>query len=215
MVSVLPALVADLRENHLQFVSCRVPIDQTEFAATLEQAGFIRIETQRTYWRTIESVPTVKEAGRVILAPQSYEDSCVEIARRAFIYDRFHSDPLIDKEKADDVKGRWTRNSFRGRADACLVIPDVMNLAVGFVLCMRDGEDAVIDLIAVNPDHYGKGLGKALVSGALAYYRGHSSGMRVGTQDTNRPSIALYESMGFVLQAKMATYHWHNPGASS
>ena len=212
----LPTLMADLRQYGLKFVSCRIPDDQTALASALEDFGFRRIETQLGYRCSLEPVPDAAGSDRVVRARDADENSCVEIARRAFIYDRFHSDPLIDQEKADALKARWTQNSFRGRADACLVIPDeATSTAAGFVLCMRKGEDAVIDLIAVDPDHHGEGLGKALVAGALAHYRGQADAMQVGTQDTNHRSIALYESMGFVLQEKMATYHWHETGAAS
>lgn len=211
----LPALMADLRQKGLQFVSCRIPDDQTACASALENSGFRRIETQLSYRRALEPVPDAAGQERVIRAVDADETSCVEIARKAFVHDRFHSDPLIGREKANALKARWAQNSFRGRADVCLVIPGEAATAAGFVLCMRAGEDAVIDLIAVDPDHHGKGLGKALVAGALAHYRGRADGMRVGTQDTNLPSIALYESMGFVLREKMATYHWHETGAAS
>ncbi len=213
--SALSTLMADLRRRGMKFVSCRIPDNQTEGASALENAGFNRIETQLKYRRALEPALSVKGQGRVVLARTTDEMLCIEIARKAFVYDRFHSDPLIDREKADALKARWTQNSLHGRADACLVIPSETETTAGFVLCMRNGEDAVIDLIAVDPDHYGKGLGKALVSGALAHYRGQATGMRVGTQGTNNPSISLYESMNFVLQEKMATYHWHETGASS
>ncbi|NQU57995.1 MAG: GNAT family N-acetyltransferase [Rhodospirillales bacterium] len=217
----LPALMADLRQNGLQFVSCRIPDDQTARARALENSGFRRIETQLSYRRAFVPVPDAAGQERVMLAADasdstgSYETSCVDIARKAFVYDRFHSDPLIGREKADALKARWALNSFRGRADACLVIPGDTVTAAGFILCMRVGKDVVIDLIAVAPDHHGEGLGKALVAGALAHYRGQADAMRVGTQDTNLRSIALYESMGFILWEKMVTYHWHETGAAS
>lgn len=214
-VLTLPALMDDLRGNGMQFVSCRIADNQSDCATALERQGFVRIDIHLSYRRAIEPVGNVKGLERVILAPKSYETSCVEIARRAFVCDRFHSDPLIDRERADDVKARWTQNSFHGRADACLVIPGETDIAVGFVLCMQEGENAVIDLIAVDSDHHGKGLGKALVAGALSHYKGRASAMRVGTQETNHASIKLYESMGFVLQEKMITYHWHGTGVSS
>ena len=75
---------------------------------------------------------------------------------------------------------------------------------------MRDGEDAVIDLIAVAPSCQGRGYGRVLVAGALAHYAGKAVAMKVATQAENRVSVELYRRVGFRVGCIARTFHWIN-----
>ncbi len=108
---------------------------------------------------------------------------------------------------ADEIKARWARNGVNGRADAPLIVREGGAVA-GFNLCMRKGEDAVIDLIAVDRRWQGRGLGRKLVEGALAHYAGAAPTMWVSTQEANVASVALYRSAGFALHSVAETWHW-------
>jgi ribosomal protein S18 acetylase RimI-like enzyme len=75
----------------------------------------------------------------------------------------------------------------------------------GFALTVRrpprtGGVDlAFLDLLAVAPDHAGRGLGRTLLADALAAAErlGHPT-MELKVRDGNGPALALYRSAGFV-----------------
>ena len=139
---------------------------------------------------------------------------CLGVANRAFVNDRLHRDPLVPDWVADKIRSQWVLNNLESRGDASFVVSDDDGVA-GFNLCLMDGGDAVIDLIAVDTGRQKKGFGRALVNGALGHYRGKAETMRVGTQADNEPSIALYRGTGFVEVKRQVTLHWINPDEES
>ena len=187
----------------VRLVWCRLDADDA-FGAILQAAGFRWIERLVTFSRAVPAA--CEPVAGAELARSEDSDSCATIAA-AFRFDRYHADPEIQDEVADRFKAAWARNGVNGRADTALVVRRDGEVA-GFNLCMRYGDEAVIDLIAVDSDHRGQGLGRTLVAAALAHYAGRVSTMLVGTQETNTPSIALYRGMGFSPVSSRDTYHW-------
>lgn len=189
-------------------ISCRVPEGDSAAARDLESKGFRPVETLVTLRRSLD--PAVAAPADVGPATAPEHAETVAIARGGFTYDRFHADPQVPKPLADRLKAQWVENGLKGRSDLGL-LARADGAVQGFILCMRAGVEAVIDLIAVAPAHRGKGVGRRLVAGALAHYAGRARAMRVGTQAANAPSIRLYESMGFAVQSRHVTFHWTNP----
>jgi ribosomal protein S18 acetylase RimI-like enzyme len=59
---------------------------------------------------------------------------------------------------------------------------------------------AYVEELAVNPEHRGKGVGRALLGSAIDWAkRQHFPGIMIETQDNNVPACRLYEKCGFVL----------------
>lgn len=195
----------------LWLVSARMPLGDEHIAQDLYACGFSAREILITLECLLKSTPHIPPGVR--LAVQDDRSACLDVARHAFTYDRFHADTRVPDALADSLKEIWVANALDGRADAVLVVEDGGAIS-GFVTCMVSGEAAVIDLIGVAPGHQGRGLGKALVQGALAHYAGRKKVMRVGTQDTNEASLALYEGQGFHRKHFQVTYHWVNEGAA-
>ena len=192
-------------------VSARVAADDQDALADLMSAGFETVETLVTLERGIEGGLGMPSGIRLVQTQD--RQGCLDIARTAFRFDRFHTDPRVPDVLADRLKETWVANSLDGRADAVVVGEDGGRIT-GFVTCMTNGDTAIIDLIAVSPDFQGQGWGKKLVQGALAHYSGQKPLMRVGTQDGNTQSLALYEGQGFKRAHAQVTCHWVDQGRS-
>ena len=200
----LSRLLDQARADGVALVSCRM--DEGVPAGNLEAAGFRRIEKLLTFERPLDDGP-----GQVAdLALEAEAAACAEIGARVFTHDRYHRDPEIPQDVADEIKRQWVLNGVLGRSDAPIVARVDGEIA-GFNLCLRRENIAIIDLIGVARPHQGKGLGRALVAAALGHYAGTCRVMQVGTQDTNGPSIALYERAGFVPVRAAVTFHWTPP----
>lgn len=196
--------IARARSADVRLVFCRVDAD-SGFGRVLETAGFRPIEKLVTFRRAVPA--KAKPVAEMGVAEPKDSGACAAIAGAVFRHDRYHVDPEISDEIADQLKATWVRNGVQGRADAALIARREGAIA-GFNLCMCRGDRAVIDLIAVAAAFQGQGIGRALVAGALAHYAGQVAEMDVGTQETNSPSIALYRSMGFAPVSVARTYHW-------
>lgn len=205
----LESQIASWGASGIWLVSCRLPVGSSATPA-LKKCGFRVVETLVTFRRPI---PAHQMPRGVEFALPRDAAACVAIARRTFINDRLHRDPQIPCAVADRVREQWVLNDLGGRADACFVCRD-RGQAVGFNFCLLDGEDVVIDLIAVDIRQQNKGLGHRLVEAALAHYGGRVQTMRVGTQADNASSIALYRKAGFVEAERRITLHWVNPNAA-
>jgi ribosomal protein S18 acetylase RimI-like enzyme len=195
--------VADGRARGLGLVSCRVPAAWSAEQEALVAAGFRVIETLVTFERGPDPAPPVPATVRPARATD--RDACMALAARAFRHDRYHADPALDGAAADRLKAAWVANAFAGRADARFVA-DVGDGPVSFALGIDRPDAALLDLIAVAPEHQGQGLGAALLAGFIAHYAGRAT--RAGTQANNAASCRLYERAGYVEVGRAATLHW-------
>lgn len=163
--------------------------------------GFRHVETLITFEGTV-SEGCMPEMAR----PATPDDAEVvaEIARVAFMVDRWHADPSIPNDKADAFKAAWARNAVLGRADRVFVA-EREGRVIGFNAVMSRDTVLVIDLIAVSPGNQGLGFGRALIEamGSMSIER-----VRVGTQASNAASVALYEALGFEPVSRVETWHW-------
>ena len=204
----LGRLISVWRRDGVWLVSCRVDKGAPAIGG-LEKNGFKAIETLVTLRRDLSDKP----AAQVDDATPADHDAIVAIARRAFTMDRLHRDGRVPADAADAVREQWIRNDLEGRADASLIVRDGSAVA-GFILCLLDGGEAVIDLIAVDVARQKKGIGRALVAGAVAHYAGRARAMRVGTQADNEASLKMYRAVGFAEATRQVTLHWINPEAA-
>lgn len=199
------------RERGLYLVSCRLPQDEAlRLEPALLAAGFVAVETLVTFERAIDRAVDAPDS-QVTPATAADVEACAQIGAEAFVHDRFHADQRLPAERADALKAAWVRNDMNGRADASLVTRDAAGRPTGFVLCLKQEDIAIIDLIAVSPACQGRGLGRALMLGAMRHYAGPGRRIRLGTQAANGASIRLYESLGFAVAARARTYHWLAP----
>lgn len=202
----LKSLVRSWLENGQWLVSARIDAHDVSAAEDLCDAGFELIETLITL--EVSLPEAMDRPDGIALAVDADREQCLAIASSAFVYDRFHADSRVPKNAADHLKRTWVANALNGRADAVLVAHGDKGEAIGFVTCMTQGDAAVIDLIAVDSGCQGHGIGKRLVKGACAHYAGRKNVMRVGTQQNNSVSIALYKKHGFSSVKMQYTYHW-------
>lgn len=70
---------------------------------------------------------------------------------------------------------------------------------VGYAVAGRAGTQGFLQRLAVDPDHQGQGLGRALVHDALHWMRRRGATVAwVNTQEANQRALGLYRHLGFV-----------------
>jgi dTDP-4-amino-4,6-dideoxy-D-galactose acyltransferase len=80
---------------------------------------------------------------------------------------------------------------------------------VGFVTCrLETGQAGVIDLIGVDSQAQGQGIGRRLVNAAVAWFATEGcTHARVTTQGRNIRAQRLYQRSGFVTDVVRLWYH--------
>lgn len=196
--------IAEMERSGARFAHIRVASGDTDAVAALVAAGFDHVETLVTWARALTALPVTETRWRHARA----EDlaACRRIAEEAFVYNRFSRDKRMDPDAARRLKGEWMVNNFAGRADTILVTLD-RDEVTGFIACLRDGPDAVVDLVAVAPDRQGAGLGRALLDAAAGEYAGRAANLKAGTQADNGPSTQMYRASGFMPASSQETFH--------
>ena len=139
------------------------------------------------------------------------ENKIENLARVSFRMSHFHSDPNIPYELSDELYAKWIISILNDPSSKVFVAEDEDGVC-GFITCsirsLIDGTSyGIIDLVAVDRDKRGRGIGKLLLSKALEWFSSHVSSVFVGTQASNIPAIRLYEGMGFKLVESEATFH--------
>lgn len=183
------------------FAYARIGIDDAASFSELIGQGFCLIDTNITF-----SKPTAPNSADADVRPAKPDDQSriTAMARQAFSCDRFHRDPNIGSDLANDIKGAWVENYFHGlRGTDMLVTTDLS----GFNLLIINGDDITIDLIAVDAKHRRKGVAQRLIAAAETMLNGT---LRVGTQLSNAPSIRLYQQCGFLFESASYVLHYHS-----
>lgn len=156
-----------------------------------------------------ESVEVVSLAAMAGGDADSHE--LTRIAGDCFRYSRFHLDPEFPNAAADEIKRRWVANYLRGDRGDHLWAARVDGRWAGFLAAIvsAQGNAAVIDLIGVDSQFQGRGVGGRLINAFQRHYESKVPMLRVGTQAANAPSIRLYQKMGFRFEQSAFVLHWN------
>ena len=182
--------------------------------------GFNLIDTNVRFQKSL--VTRIKEfllpRGYSIRLTQNDDQNLIgSVAQNSFIYSRFHVDPLVDNHKADLIKRKWVENFYLGQRGDYMIVACFKSKPVGFAQIICRNDTLIIDLIAVDSAHHGKGLASSMITFAESLALDHSPATKmlvVGTQLANRPSISLYEKLSFRLCHAEYIFHYHSNEAN-
>ena len=204
----IAALVVAARKQHIRHLCARIPVDDMATIHALEAAGFQLLDGIQTFEMELPAVLSEPPANVRLFQPSDLE-AVLELARTAYVHDRFHADSALSREQADRVHETWMRNScIGGAADAVIVAvhPDTGDPSA-YVTCELGGSIGIIVLVATSRIARGLGLARAVTLGALSYFKQQRCNrVRVGTQLRNIPASRLYEACGFQLLSVRLTY---------
>ncbi|MAT10623.1 MAG: hypothetical protein CMM02_06405 [Rhodopirellula sp.] len=131
-----------------------------------------------------------------------------QIAATSFKYTRFHLDPFISDKFANDIKRQWAGNFFKKIRGDYMVVLKYKTEIVGFLQLILKDKNLIIDLIAIDKLHQGKGLAGVMINFA-ANHLDKWQRMLVGTQVTNIPSMRSYVKQGFNICQSSYIFHYH------
>ncbi len=206
----LPSLAANQLENPV-FLYCKVASNSVESSLFLQDHGFRLVDTNVTFEKKNESLPTVNFKNvQIRWALTQDQPAIVEIAQHSFRFSRFHMDPNIPLETANRIKGEWTSNFFSGKRGNSMAVAEVSGKAAGYLLLLETQNTITIDLIAVGESFRKIGVASKLISWVQSQ-RNSFHHFQVGTQIANVASIRCYQKLGFSLADSQYVFHYHGP----
>jgi len=207
---LLESVMGVARDRGVWHLSTRVDSSDLSSLHAFEEAGFITVDGILTFACDL-SVHHPAPAGGDFTIRQATADDAAEtgeLACHAYEFDRFHSDPFIDSQRADELHATWVRNSCNGvAADAVLLAEDESGI-LGFVTCALNrksqkgskGLVGTIVLVATAARAQGRGVGRAVTMAAVEWFRAQGcTEVEVGTQMRNITASRLYQKCGFTL----------------
>jgi undecaprenyl-phosphate 4-deoxy-4-formamido-L-arabinose transferase len=177
--------------------------EDAETAAAAQAVGFVPVDTRVTLKRSAGPLgPSDAGGARLRAATEADRPELTRIARRAHTDTRFYFDPHFSSQLAGELYARWVQRGFQDDSRR-LIVAEQQSRVVGYLLVKE--EPLEIDLIAVEAESRGQGIGRALVGAAIDL--APESLVRVVTQARNVAALRLYEGCGFRVQTSQAWYH--------
>lgn len=213
------ASLVDRAGQDAAFFSAKIPTRDVGALTNATQAGFFVVDVNVTFdWDKMANRISGNKTscdGNIVIEAAGADDALAieKIAGHCFLFSRFHLDPALGLDRANEVKRQWARNACRGRASVVYVARQKKNDVVGFLAVLEgksvNGKEAIIDLVGVDATRQGQGAGKALSRMFVDQWRGRTDRLRVGTQISNIPAMRLYESIGFRVTETSYVLHAH------
>jgi ribosomal protein S18 acetylase RimI-like enzyme len=190
------------------FADVKLPVGDIAGINAVAGLGFSLIDTNLRFTMLREKAPGGTPRN-VRPATPDMADGIAQIAHDSFVFDRFHRDPAIPKGTASKIKRDWAQNFFSGRRGEWMIAACEGDAPIGFLQLLRTpDDDLVIDLIAIDAKHRGRGHALAMISYAVTHCA-VSGEVIVGTQVSNVPSVRLYEKLGFRMAEAKYVFHHH------
>lgn len=209
-----------LQETRSAAIEClylELGVESTGEAALATAHGLQLVDVRILLDRDLKAAnPTTAAAPGIDIGPLHDADlSRLEpIAERCSRVSRYYADPRFRRHAARLYR-RWIAEACKGWADAVLVARR-HGEPVGFITCKRDAvspECGRIDLVCVDPQHAGQGVGSLMVGASFDWFgRQALRRVRVVTQGRNIAALRLYERMAFRVERVSLFYHgWLPP----
>ena len=217
-LQLLDVAIEQCRAAGVRHLSARVDAGDLSTIHALEARDFQLLDGIQTFstslgQETAAGVDDIKHEVRLV-SPDDVP-ALLEIARTAYVFDRFHADHAISTETADCINQEWVRNSCLGKAADGVIVACRDTQPVAYVTGKIDWEArdvlgrtfATIVLVATATTERGRGAAKAATQGVLQWFRTQEvDTVEVGTQLRNIPAARLYEGCGFRLIAANLTF---------
>ncbi|AWA29259.1 hypothetical protein HYN48_03680 [Flavobacterium magnum] len=137
-------------------------------------------------------------------------DEIYNLAYESGKFSRFYLDKHFNSGKFGELYRKWVDNSIsKAIADDVLVYVEENEIS-GFVTYKTAGDSATIGLIAVSPNHQGKGIGgKLLQSVEDRLAEQNIKKLRIPTQQENQPACHFYTKQGYeICERTFIKHYW-------
>jgi len=136
-----------------------------------------------------------------------------QIAKTSFRANRFHRDPWIRREQAEDLYEKWVKETCTNNPGGVTVV-EVNGEPAGFVIHeIKDlkkyfGKRVMLwRLTAISEDQTGRGVANSLCLGTLNLMKNQADIAYTGTAPTNVPAVRLATRLGFRYISSFLTFH--------
>lgn len=195
----------------------RISMEQRSLLQLILAEGAILTDVLLTFYKNFNKEKLLRKASlsdksNLIFeeGKTAHEAELRKITASAYRHSHYFNDPKIPLEKAEAIYQEWVGNSLEGFADYVIIVRSKEKI-VGYITLriknLNEKAFGIIDLIAVEENYRGRGVGKMLVTEGIKKICNRIDSLYVGTQISNMPALRLYEGLGFKAIFSEATLH--------
>ncbi|MFW9793957.1 MAG: GNAT family N-acetyltransferase [Candidatus Thorarchaeota archaeon] len=191
----------------IKYAYAKFPTAEKPTTRMFEEIGFTLADLRVTFnKKLVNEKPFPTNIGDLVFELAKNEDMepIANLSKEVSKQDRFHSDPNVDSELADELYYQWIINGFSKGKDTvkCLVDGELAGFHMSYP--EKSIEDkgiyplSISDIMGVYPRFGGRGIGTGLFVNyfGLAQSRGQRS-VIAGVHIDNVISLRLHEGVGF------------------
>jgi ribosomal protein S18 acetylase RimI-like enzyme len=210
--------VEEASATGVNMLTARIPLEDLPALHALEEHGFRVMDVQCPLFLdnlSAELQPSSRQEAEIRDYQVSDREQIVDFGKAAFGRSHLYADPRLDTTHTDKLHEEWIDSDCHGRA-LFVLVASVNNTVCGLIAGLWDSMQEKdlgllhghIDLIAVKREMRGLGIGRQLMSAALARFAERGAMLvTVSTQATNLGAINLYRRLGFKLAGFEGTLH--------
>jgi dTDP-4-amino-4,6-dideoxy-D-galactose acyltransferase len=195
----------ELRTLHAQYVFIEIPSEDIRLIQALNAAGFMLTETRLTYFNNSLDTYNFERFDVRPAKPEDIQELRMVASVMRNNYDRFHSDAVFLKDKADDFLAEYVDQAIKGFCDIVLV-PDTPGVKAHSFLTANYNKSEWNDLgysvskmvLSAVSSQTNKGWYIKLIS-EMTYHLKEigAQAIYMSTQPTNRAVIKTWEKLGY------------------
>jgi len=212
---LLAAISRYCKKEGITHLSCRIDTEDHSAVHALENNEFKLADTLVKYVLNCHKrkICDIRNLCKVRLFKDQDLPALVEIAKTSFTKDRFHSDPSIDQEKADDFYVKWITSACQDNVAGKVFVAEKNNLPVGFLTVKFDKDfekltgckigGRGINAVAVEAKGSYPGLAKALIQEGILNH----DFIEWDSQVNNYEVIKVWQRFGLEFKRAQHTFH--------
>lgn len=125
-------------------------------------------------------------------------------------YSRYSLDERFPSDLFEMLYTKWIENSVNSDYATDVLAYYIQDIPLGLLTYRINGNNALIGIISVNPNHRGFGVGSQLISYFESNLPEYVKTIDVVTQGVNRIACGFYKKNGYLLDTENYIYHFWN-----
>jgi len=191
--------IAEKDLHHYHFLQGKCPQQDKSSRCWFEKNGFFFEDSRLTFEKAItKNSDTPSKHIRIDIATKAESPAIERIAKNVMAeHSRFFN--LVGEKRTQEFYATWVKNAIISDYDHICFYASFDRRISGFItLRFVEGKKAIIGLIGVEREYWGKGIAKALIqySENFLLYNGFES-LEVTTEGKNDRAKKFYRNYGF------------------
>jgi ribosomal protein S18 acetylase RimI-like enzyme len=199
----------------VELIGATVPAGDISRISFIQSLGFSYIETTLSvYYLNVKSNKYPASCLEVVIAGHEHIEAVVDIAGKAFVTGRYHSDKSFPRHLADKRYRDWVQRAFKNVNNQIVLAGLKDNQVCAFSVIEIKGGEGYLHLNAVDPARQGQKIGLGLVASTLQYFQNQGVDcVRSKISVTNVRALNLHSRLGAGFDNPQVLLHLHLPSA--